>query len=172
MVDDGRIEVLVRRNGKQPVFASASVTYQSQQAERMGALAEGIEVERDCIRIGEGGERMLVENGETLRVGELVEVELRLRGDGQPEFVHLRDPSPAGLEALVQSSGYRDGCYRESRTGETNLFFSRLHRWNSRQRYHLRAVTPGRGLALPARAECMYSPAISGQSGRRMVIVE
>lgn len=168
----GRLEVLVRRGGELPLSVSASVSHLSEKLERMGAAAEGIEVVRNYHRVGPDGARKLVGDGEPLRVGELVEVELVARAPAGLEFVHLTDPIPAGLEPLVQSSGYDSGCYRESRNGETHLFFSELDAWNGIQRYTLRAVTPGRGMALPARAECMYSPAVSGQSERRTIVVE
>jgi hypothetical protein len=101
----------------------------------------------------------------------LVEVELTLRADGEPRFVHLRDPVPAGLEPLVQLSGYEAGSYRESRTGESHFFLSRLSPWNGKHRYWLRAVTRGTAAALPPRAECMYAPEVSGQGNARTVEV-
>jgi uncharacterized protein YfaS (alpha-2-macroglobulin family) len=103
----------------------------------------------------------------------LVEVELSLEPTdaGRLSFVHLRDPIPAGLEPLVQSSGYAEGAYRECRTGETHFFFSSLSRWNSTQTYHLRAVTPGTSIALPPHAECMYAPDIFGHGAARKIKV-
>ncbi len=104
--------------------------------------------------------------------GELIEVELKVAADGERNFVHLRDPIPAGLEPLFQLSGYEGGAYRESRGGEIDFFFSSLSPWNSVQKYQVRAVTKGLGMALPARAECMYAPELFGQSGRRVIEVE
>ena len=72
----------------------------------------------------------------------------------------------------MQLSGYESGAYRENRTGETDFFISALSPWNRAHRYHLRAVTAGESLALPARAECMYAPEVSGQSGQRRIGIE
>ena len=102
----------------------------------------------------------------------MVEVELKVVTDGERNYVHLRDPIPAGLEPLFQLSGYEGGAYRENRAGETDFFISSLSSWNSVQRYQLRAVTKGMGTALPARAECMYAPEIFGQSDLRVIEVE
>ena len=140
----------------------------------MQAKTAGIAVERTYSRVNPDGGRTLLEKGERLRVGDLIEVKLQAvgQGEGERRFVHLLDPLPAGLEPVHQTSGYEGGAYRESRLGETHFYLSRLSRWNGVQRYFLRAVTPGKALALPARAECMYSLEIWGQSERAEVEVE
>jgi hypothetical protein len=173
LVMSGReIPVAVRGDGKDMLTVSAVVGYDTDSAAAMGKAVHGIKVERRYFRVTLGAERRELKEGEALTVGELVEVELRVTSDEERSFVHLRDPLPAGLEPLVELSGYEADAYRESRTGETHFFMTELNSWNGVQRYHLRAVTRGAGLALPARAECMYAPAVFGQSGRRETVVE
>ncbi len=169
---DGTFPVLVRAGGERTLMAMASLGYQSGSPGRMEAASAGIQVERRYFRVAEDGKRTVLAEGAKLQVGEVVEVELKMTSDDELDFVHLRDPLPAGLEPLMQLSGYEDGAYRESRCGETDFFISTLSRWNRVQHYQLRAVTKGAGTALPARAECMYTPEISGQSGRRVIEVE
>jgi uncharacterized protein YfaS (alpha-2-macroglobulin family) len=153
-------------------MAMAALGNESGLPGKMKALGAGIQVERCYFRVAEDGRRTLLAEGAKLRVGDLVEVELEMDSYDEPSYVHLRDPIPAGLEPLVQLSGYEGGAYRESRSGETDFFLSSLSPWNRVQRYQLRAVTKGVGTALPARAECMYAPEIYGQSGLRTIEVE
>ena len=171
---EGIVPVTVRREGDHAISVSAALSYQSREPGLMQAKTAGIAVERTYSRVDPDGGRTLLEKGERLRVGDLIEVKLQAVGQGESDhhFVHLLDPLPAGLEPVHQSSGYERGAYRESRLGETHFYFSRLSRWNEVQRYFLRAVTPGKALALPARAECMYSPEIWGQSEHVEVEVE
>ena len=169
---DEAFPVVVRAGGEKPVMAMASLGYESGLAGRMEPVSAGIQVERRYFRVADDGKRTILAEGAKLQVGEVLEVELKVTSDDELSYVHLRDPIPAGLEPLMQLSGYEDGAYRESRSGETDFFISTLSHWNRVQSYHLRAVTKGAGTALPARAECMYAPEVSGQSGRRVIEVE
>lgn len=169
---DEAFPVVVRAGGEKPVMAMASLGYESGLAGRMEPVSAGIQVERRYFRVADDGKRTILAEGAKLQVGEVLEVELKVTSDDELSYVHLRDPIPAGLEPLMQLSGYEGGAYRESRSGETDFFISTLSHWNRVQSYHLRAVTRGAGTALPARAECMYAPEVSGQSGRRVIEVE
>jgi uncharacterized protein YfaS (alpha-2-macroglobulin family) len=68
--------------------------------------------------------------------------------------------------------GHEYGAYRETRLGETHLFIERLNGWNDTFRYRFHAVTPGTTFALPARAECMYVPSVSGSSPPAILTVK
>ena len=127
----------------------------------------GLKLERQYFRVDQNGKRALVKEGDALKVGEMIEVMLRIDADEPREFLHLRDPIPAGLEPLIQLSGYHQSAYRESRTGESHFFISELSNWNKEHRYTLSVVTEGVCLALPAHVECMYSPEIRGRSSAR-----
>jgi hypothetical protein len=166
------LPVVASRVGDQPVQLLSTLTYQSSSPARMGAINRGMRVEREYFRIHGEGKKSRLEEGAKLRVGELVEVTLKIRGDGAMNHVHLRDPLPAGLEPLVPLSGYERDAYRENRTGESHFFLSRLSVWNGEQSYFLRAVTPGKAIALPARAECMYRPEVFGQDEVRVIEIE
>jgi uncharacterized protein YfaS (alpha-2-macroglobulin family) len=166
------LPVVASRPGNKPVLLWSSVTYESALPARMAKMDRGLQVEREYFRVDASGKKSRLEEGGKLRVGELVEVTLKVQGDGAMNHVHLRDPLPAGLEPLVPLSGYERGVYRENRTGESHFFISRLTGWNEEQSYYLRAVTPGKAVALPARAECMYLPEVFGQDGMRVIEIE
>ena len=166
------LQVAAARDGNLAVMVSATMSFDSASPARMVPAEDGIGVERNYYRVAAKGQRKLLVEGEKLKIGELVEVELILTAADAPGYVHMCDPVPAGLEPLMQLSGYESGAYRENRTGETDFFISALSPWNRAHRYHLRAVTAGESLALPARAECMYAPEVSGQSGQRRIGIE
>jgi alpha-2-macroglobulin len=153
------------------MLVAATLAFDSASPDRMAAQDQGLRVDRSFHRIGPGGKRTLLAEGEKLKPGEMVEVVLTMKAGRELPYVHLRDPIPAGLEPLIQLSGYESGAYRVSRTGETDFFLSSLTDWNRTRSYFLRAVTPGSAVALPARAECMYQPEIHGQSAERRILV-
>ena len=164
--------VVASRRGNKPVQLSTSLSYDSALPARMGAIDRGMRVERQYFRVDASGKKSRLGDGEKLRVGELVEVKLKVSGNAPMNHVHLRDPLPAGLEPLVPLSGYQWGAYRENRTGESHFFISQLSGWNEEQSYYLRAVTRGKAVALPARAECMYLPEVFGQDAMRVIEIE
>ncbi len=90
--------------------------------------------------------------GDVLHPGDEVEVQLSIRSKASAEYVHLRDPRPAGLEPGAVVSGYRWDLgiarYEETRDSGTNFFFEDL----PGRRIHLQ-VPPARqhGRHLPHR---------------------
>ncbi len=68
--------------------------------------------------------------GAPLAVGDEVEVHLTLTSRVAAEYVHLRDPRPAGLEPDRSESGWRWDLgvvrYEESRDSGANFFFETL----------------------------------------------
>ena len=167
-------EILIqaKNHGEEVVKAVASISYLSGDEEVMSARNDGLKVDRKYYRKGVDGRETLLADGETIQVGELIKVVLDISADGAREYLHLRDPIPAGLEQLTQLSGYDNGAFRQSRTGEMHFFISELSQWNRRHSYILSAVTEGTSLALPTQVECMYAPDLRGQSAARKVVVE
>jgi len=166
------LPIHLTRDGDGPLFSSASITYTSSQPKHMQSVSHGIDVNRQYYRVDRDKKRQELQKGDILHPGDLIEVVIKMTSARNPRFVHLRDPIPAGLEPVVQSSGYNHGAYQESRTGETHFFLSQLSSWNRTQRYWLRAVTPGVASALPARAECMYAPEVLGQAPQRQFSIK
>ena len=167
-------EILIqaKNHGEEVVKAVASISYLSGDEEVMSARNDGLKVYRKYYRKGVDGRETLLADGETIQVGELIKVVLDISADGAREYLHLRDPIPAGFEQLTQLSGYDNGAFRQSRTGEMHFFISELSQWNRRHSYILSAVAEGTSLALPTQVECMYAPDLRGQSAARKVVVE
>lgn len=103
----------------------------------------------------------------TLSSGDLVEVELTVISKNDYEYLQFEDFKPAGFEAVNVRSGYTQTglrAYTEFRDDRVNFFVQRLARGNHSVSYRLRAETPGKFSALPARVAAMYAPELKGNS--------
>jgi uncharacterized protein YfaS (alpha-2-macroglobulin family) len=158
-------------------FASATWHYSTEQlpAEARG---DALRVERRYFRRITRGDEVVLEPlaaGDRIRVGDEVEVQLSLRSAHQMEYVHLRDPRPAGFEPVSQLSRHRWRLglywYEEVRDSGQNFFFERLPVGEVPFKYRLRAALAGTFKAAPAQVQPMYAPAFTGfSSGRSLTI--
>jgi len=111
--------------------------------------------------------RIPLENLDAVSSGDLIEIELLLDSKNDYEYLMLEDSKPSGFEPDDQRSGYVfEGlrAYRELRDDRVTFFLSQLARGNHSISYRLRAETPGRMAALPAKIEGMYAAELVGNS--------
>ena len=111
--------------------------------------------------------RTPLESGAEVKSGELVEVELLIESKNDYESLLIEDRKAAGMEAVETASGYNGnglGAYVEFRDDRVCFFVGNLRTGSSTLRYRLRAETPGRFSALPAKIEGMYAPELKGNS--------
>ncbi|HEV2972109.1 MAG TPA: MG2 domain-containing protein, partial [Pirellulales bacterium] len=104
---------------------------------------------------------------DTLKSGDLVEVELEIDAKNDYEYLVFEDMKAAGFEPVEVRSGYGGnalGAYMELRDNRVSFFLRTLARGKHSVAYRLRAETPGRFSALPARASAMYAPELKGNS--------
>jgi alpha-2-macroglobulin len=162
-----------------PGLAFASATWHF-STERLPERAEGdlLAVERRYLRCDQrGAELMLVPIGadDEVRVGDEVEVQLSLRAGHEAEYVHVRDPRPAGFEPEDRVSSYvwalGLGYYREIRDNGTSFFFDRLPPGEVPLRYRIRAATAGRFRCQPATVQPMYAPEFAGYSSGAVLVI-
>jgi hypothetical protein len=104
------------------------------------------------------------EYGMPVESGVRVRVDLEVTASKAVEFVMIEDLKPAGFEAVQQRSGPEVCNYAcahaELRTDRVAMFLPELKVGTTTVSYELRAETPGRFSALPARTEAMYAPEI------------
>jgi uncharacterized protein YfaS (alpha-2-macroglobulin family) len=100
--------------------------------------------------------------------GVRVRVDLEVKANKAMEFLLIEDLKPAGLEAVALQSGPEICEYRcahvELRTDRVAFFLSQIPVGVTKLSYELRAETPGRFHALPARVEAMYAPELRATS--------
>jgi uncharacterized protein YfaS (alpha-2-macroglobulin family) len=120
-------------------------------------------------------DRKPLADGETVASGEFIEATLDVQANNNFEYVVFEDPKPAGCEPAELHSGYTwaGGLpgHVELRDEKVAFFATYLNQGKYHIRHRLRAESPGTFHALPARAECMYTPRVAGNSSSRLIVV-
>lgn len=114
--------------------------------------------------------------GEKIRVGDQIEVQLSLKTKHEAEYVHLRDPRAAGLEPenVVSGTKWDSGLswFEEVRDSGANFFFSRLPVGEYTFKYRLRANMAGIFRVGPATIQSLYAPEFNAYSSGYELRVE
>ncbi len=169
--------VVVEKATRGLAFASATWHFSTEllPAEARGDL---FRVERRYFKRTTQGEEATLQPlaaGARLAVGDEVEVQLSLSAKAPAEYVHLRDPRPAGLEPDRAESGWRWDLglarYEETRDSGANFFFERLPAGEYTMKYRLRANLAGEFRAAPAELQSLYAPEfVAYSAGERLAI--
>lgn len=126
---------------------------------------------------GEGGAYHLkpLASGDTVKVGDQIEVRLGVATRSQFEYVHLKDPKGAGFEAETLRSGWswdQLARYEEPRDSLTNFFIQWLPHGEYVLKYRVRPTTPGRYKIGAAVLQSMYAPEFAAHSAGFELAVE
>lgn len=168
----------VRNEGTRAIFARATWHYATDQPPAAGD-GDLFRIERRIFRRSatrDGYELEPLGPNSRVEIGDQLEVQLEIHSRAPAEYVHVRDPRPAGLEPEAPRSGYRwgDGLGRYEQIGEsgTDLFFEHLPAGTATVRYRLRANLAGRFQAAPAVIQSVYAPAFAGHSAGNTLTIE
>lgn len=193
-VKDGAHEVEIKRRGKGPVYFNAYLTNFTLEDPITKAGLE-IKVERNYYKLnqvdkeikvaGSRGqvadqkvlkyEREALENLDTLKSGDLVEIELVIESKNDYEYILFEDMKAAGFEPVDVRSGYVQnglGAYMELRDERVAFFVRVLARGKHSISYRMRAEIPGQFSALPTKASAMYAPELKGNSDEIKLKIE
>ena len=193
-VKDGSHEVEIRRKGKGPVYFNAYLTNFTLEDHITKAGLE-IKVDRQYYKLEkvdkkikvEGGrgqvvdqkvekyERKPLKEGDTLKSGDLVEIELVMESKNDYEYILFEDMKAAGFEPVDVRSGYTNnglGAYTEFRDNRVSFFVRQLARGKHSLAYRMRAEIPGKFAALPTKASAMYAPELKGNSDEIKLSIE
>lgn len=193
-VADGKHEIEIKRRGKGPVYYNAYLTNFTLEDDIKKAGLE-IKVERNMFRLkqvdkeikvaGSRGqvadqkvlkyEREPLANLDTLKSGDLVEVELVIESKNDYEYILFEDMKAAGFEPVEVRSGYSSnglGAYMEMRDERVAFFVRTLARGKHSINYRVRAEIPGQFSALPTKASALYAPELKGNSDEIKLKIE
>jgi uncharacterized protein YfaS (alpha-2-macroglobulin family) len=193
-VDTGRHTLELRRKGTGPIYFNAYLTNFTLEDFITRAGLE-VKVNRKYYKLTRADKEVKVSgargqaagqrvekyvrtelpNLAQLKSGELVEVELEIDSKNDYEYLIFEDPKAAGFEPLLVRSGYSAnemGAYVELRDEKVCFFVRALARGRHSVSYRLRAETPGKFSALPARGYAMYAPELRGNSDEIKLAVE
>jgi uncharacterized protein YfaS (alpha-2-macroglobulin family) len=167
----------VEKSTKGLLFASATWHFSTEElpAEARGDLFGVTRRYFKRVKTGEEVTLLPLAAGTKLEVGDEVEIQLSLRAKAQAEYVHLRDPRPAGLEPDRADSGWRWDLglarYEEIRDSGTNFFIEWLPAGEYTLKYRLRANLAGEFRSAPAQVQSMYAPEfVAYSAGERLAI--
>jgi uncharacterized protein YfaS (alpha-2-macroglobulin family) len=113
--------------------------------------------------------------GDTLKSGDLVEVELEIDSKNDYEYLMFEDMKAAGFEPVSLRSGYGGnemGAYMELRDERVCFFVRSLARGKHSVSYRLRAEIPGTFNALPTKATGVYAPELKANSDEIKLNIE
>ncbi len=168
----------VKKSGKGVAFASATWHYATDKLPDEGR-GDLFTVKRTYFRReGMGSERKLVplSEGAKLQPGDEIEVQLSITSRAQAEYVHLRDPRPAGLEPPITVSKYHWDLglvyYEEVRDTASNFFIEWLPAGEYTLKYRLRANLAGHFRVGPATLQSMYAPEFAAFSAGHTLHVD
>jgi alpha-2-macroglobulin len=184
LLRDGQNEIsIVRKNGSGPLYFSAQAEFFSLE-EPLKPAGNEIFVRRQYFKLvnhptllkGVVSERVLLNDGETVKSGDRIEVVLTVEAKNNYEYLLFEDLKPAGLEAvqlrsgtglfireLKSGGGFTDRTrwvYQELRDRKVALFIDKLPQGVWQLSYEMRAETPGQFHALPVLGHAMYVPEI------------
>ncbi|WP_254506665.1 alpha-2-macroglobulin family protein [Anatilimnocola floriformis] len=185
-VKDGMHEIEIKRRGKGPIYFNAYLTNFTLEDHITKAGLE-VKVNRKYYKLtpvdkqikveGSRGqalnqkvekyERGELKEGDTLKSGDLVEVELEIDSKNDYEYIMFEDMKAAGFETVDVKSGYNSnslGAYMELRDNRVTFFVRALARGKHSVSYRMRAEIPGKFSALPTKASAVYAPELKGNS--------
>lgn len=172
----GKIDV--KKTGKGVAFASATWHYATDKLPDEGR-GDLFSVKRTYFRReAMGGEKKLVPLAENakLQPGDEIEVQLEIKSRAQAEYIHLRDPRPAGLEPPITVSKYHYDLglvyYEEVRDTANNFFIEWLPAGEYTLKYRLRANLAGHFRVGPATLQSMYAPEFAAFSAGHNIHIE
>lgn len=170
--------ITVAKEGKGFAFASATWHFST---EKLPDRASGdlFSVERAYFkRVKTGDQVTLVplKDGATLNVGDEIEVQLGFSSKHQAEYVHMRDPRPAGCEPVTFTSGYKWDLgltrYEEIRDSGTNFFMEWVPEGQYTLKYRLRCTMAGTFRVSPATVQSMYAPEFNAYSAGNVIVIK
>jgi uncharacterized protein YfaS (alpha-2-macroglobulin family) len=184
LLRDGANEInIVRDSGGGPIYFSAAAEFFSLE-EPLKPAGNEIFVKREYFKLvnhptllkGFVTERVPLNDGETVKSGDRVEVVLTVEAKNNYEYLLFEDLKPAGLEAvqirsgeslyvrqLKSGGGFTDQqrwVYQELRDRKVALFIDKLPQGVWQLSYEMRAEVPGQFHALPVLGHAMYVPEI------------
>ena len=193
-VSSGEHVVEVRRSGKGPVYFNAYLTnftledfitraglelkvdrnyYLLTRVDKETKVAgsRGQVVDQKVVKY----ERKKLASLDTVKSGDLVEVELVILSKNVYEYLVFEDMKPAGFEPVEVRSGYSGSstpAYVEYRDEKVAFFVRLMDRGQHSVSYRLRAEIPGKFSALPTRASAMYAPELKANSDEIKLNIE
>jgi len=170
--------VIVEKETPGLMFASATWHFSTEELP-LASSGDFFAVERTYFKRQRQGDEWTLQplaEGASVAVGDQVEVHVSLGSRHTAEYVHLRDPRPAGFEPESVTSSFKwdlgIGWYEQIRDSGTDFFFEALPVGEYGFKYRLRANLAGTFRAAPATVQSMYAPEFNAYSSGSTLAIE
>lgn len=175
----GDIKVSMKKSEGQPAWGAVYWQY-FEQLDKITAAKTPLVLEKQLFieRNTEKGPVLTkITDGNQLRVGDKVKVQIVLRSDRPMEYVHLKDMRAACFEPtnVISASKWQNGLsyYESTKDASTNFFFSYLPKGTYVFEYTLFVTHLGNFSNGISTVQCMYAPEFSAHSeGIRVKVTE
>ncbi len=171
-------DITIEKSGKGIAFASLTMIYSTDEIPEESAQGL-LNVERKYFlrEKQDDGKYHLKElkTNSEIKVGDQLEVQLKINTRSQFEYMHLLDPKPAGFEAETLLSGWKWSplpYYEEPRDSLTNMFISWLPHGEFIVKYRLKPTKAGVYRAGAAILQSMYAPEMTAHSAGFVIRVK
>ena len=189
----GKHKVEIRRKGRGTVYFNTYVSYFTMEdfIKRAGL---DLKIKRQYFKLepikaqgqirGSRGQALMVDVEKYKRIaiddfakilsGDLIEIEFAIESKNDYEYIVINDGKPAGFEPITVLSGYTQnnlGAFVEMRDTLVRFYIRSLARGKHSMSYRMRAVTPGKFVALPTVATGVYAPELRCNSNEFSVSI-
>jgi uncharacterized protein YfaS (alpha-2-macroglobulin family) len=177
--DMGKIEVKLAGSHGQPAWGAIYWQY-FEQLDKITSAATPLTLQKRLFiqkNTANGPLLTAIQEGNELKVGDKVKVQVTMKVDRDMEYVHLKDMRAACFEPenVISGSKWQNGVsyYESTKDASTNFFFSRLPKGTYVFEYTLFVTHQGNFSNGISTAQCMYAPEFSAHSeGIRVKVIE
>jgi 5-hydroxyisourate hydrolase-like protein (transthyretin family) len=175
----GNVTVTMKQSEGQPAWGAVYWQY-FEQLDKITAAKTPLVLEKQLFiekNTDKGPVLTKIADGNQLKVGDKVKVQVVLRTDRTMEYVHLRDMRAACFEPtnVISQSKWQNGLsyYESTKDASTDFFFSYLPKGTYVFEYTMFVTHQGNFSNGISTAQCMYAPEFSAHSeGIRVKVVE
>ncbi len=166
---DKNLTASVTKTGKIADFVSLTAIYTTDEPVKKSE--DGLlNVDRTYflrVKEGDGYKLKPLASGDTVNVGDEIQIQLSVKTSSQFEYVLIKDPRGAGFEAETLTSGWKWDMlsrYEEPKDNATNFFINWLPHGEYTLKYTVRPTTPGDYKIGAAVIQSMFAPEFAAHS--------
>ena len=177
-VNNSLLPIIVEKTTPGFMFASATWNYSTEKMPTKG-VGDFFNISRKYFKreVNKDHKQLTeLKAGDIILIGDEVQVQVSINSKHPSEYIHLKDPRPAGFEPMAIRSEHKWDLgiywYEEVRDSATNFFFERLPQGEYNFKYSIKATHAGKFKAAPATLQPLYAPEFSAYSGGEELIIK
>ncbi|WP_127846781.1 alpha-2-macroglobulin family protein [Psychroflexus aestuariivivens] len=168
----------IKNKSDSPQFGGIFWQYLENLDNVKSSSSEYLQVEKEwfVVKQTSDGENMIRLQNESLKIGDLVRIQLTIKAKDDFNFIHLKDLRASTFEPtdVISEYKYKDGLrfYQVTKDASTNFFIDDLPRGTYILEYDLRANQNGDFTGGHSNLQSMYAPEFSARTKGGRILVE